>query len=152
LRNLEGVWWRHCRGSRRLVLCSLPGHACCQEWPGRQQNSESRVLPLDTTNTQGEEALKMEVVVLLHPEYRVLLPPYYIQQTANYIHTLTILASQQVIDLTTSSSNRKDIELDHIKRCLLPADPDRELSATSPVPYLPACHHVSCHDDNGLNL
>jgi len=34
----------------------------------------------------------------------------------------------------------------------LPAtmDPDVELSATSPAPCLPECHHASCHDDNGL--
>ena len=30
---------------------------------------------------------------------------------------------------------------------VLPADPDVELSATSPAPHLPACHH-----NNGLNL
>jgi hypothetical protein len=34
---------------------------------------------------------------------------------------------------------------------LLPVTPDVELSATSPAPCLPACCHVSCHD-NGLNL
>ena len=32
---------------------------------------------------------------------------------------------------------------------LLPAD--RELSAPSPAPRLPEYHHVSHHDDNGLN-
>jgi len=30
-------------------------------------------------------------------------------------------------------------------------DPDIELSATSPAPYPPVCHHTSCHDDNQLN-
>ena len=35
---------------------------------------------------------------------------------------------------------------------LLPADPDVELSAASPVPCLPTCHHGSHHDNNGLNL
>jgi hypothetical protein len=34
---------------------------------------------------------------------------------------------------------------------LLPANPDVELSATSPASCLPACHHASCYDDNGLN-
>ena len=34
----------------------------------------------------------------------------------------------------------------------LPADQDVELSATFPAPCLPACHHVSYHDVNGLNL
>nr|BAB24250.1 unnamed protein product [Mus musculus] len=29
---------------------------------------------------------------------------------------------------------------------------DVELSAPSPEPCLPACHHVSRHDENGLNL
>ena len=32
------------------------------------------------------------------------------------------------------------------------AGPDVELSATSPAPCLPACHHASYHDDNGVNL
>ncbi|CAH7467545.1 1700010B08Rik [Phodopus roborovskii] len=27
-----------------------------------------------------------------------------------------------------------------------------DLSAPSPTPFLPACHHASCHDNNGLNL
>jgi hypothetical protein len=35
---------------------------------------------------------------------------------------------------------------------LLPVDPDVVLSATSPALCLPVCHHVSNHDDNGLNL
>ena len=35
---------------------------------------------------------------------------------------------------------------------LLPADPDVEFSATSPAPGLFAGHHVSCPDDNELNL
>jgi hypothetical protein len=35
---------------------------------------------------------------------------------------------------------------------LLPVDPDVELSAPSPAPCLSACHHASCHVDNGLNL
>ena len=35
---------------------------------------------------------------------------------------------------------------------LLPVDVDVELSTTSPVPCLHACHHASHHDDNGLNL
>lgn len=35
---------------------------------------------------------------------------------------------------------------------LLPSDQDGELSAPSLAPCLPACHHVSCHNDNGLNL
>jgi hypothetical protein len=35
---------------------------------------------------------------------------------------------------------------------LLPTDPDVELSATSPTSCVPACHHVSHHNDNGLNL
>jgi hypothetical protein len=35
---------------------------------------------------------------------------------------------------------------------LLPADLDVKLSAPSPAPCLPAFCHVSCYDDNGLNL
>lgn len=35
---------------------------------------------------------------------------------------------------------------------LLPVDQDVELSAPSPAPCLPACCHVSCYDNNGLNL
>jgi hypothetical protein len=35
---------------------------------------------------------------------------------------------------------------------LLPVDPDAELSATSPVPCLPVCHHASHHDDDGASL
>jgi hypothetical protein len=35
---------------------------------------------------------------------------------------------------------------------LLPADTDVELSASCPAPCLPACHHASHHDSNGLNL
>ena len=35
---------------------------------------------------------------------------------------------------------------------LLPADLDVRLSAHSPEPYLIAWGHVSCHDDDGLNL
>jgi hypothetical protein len=36
---------------------------------------------------------------------------------------------------------------------LLPDDLDAELSALSPAPGLPACHHhASDYDDNGLNL
>jgi hypothetical protein len=35
---------------------------------------------------------------------------------------------------------------------LLPADPDVELSGTSPAPCLPACFLASHHADNGLNL
>lgn len=35
---------------------------------------------------------------------------------------------------------------------LLPIDPDVKFSATSPAQCLPTYHHVSCHDDNGLNL
>lgn len=35
---------------------------------------------------------------------------------------------------------------------LLSGDPDVEVSAISLVPSLPACLHVSCHDDNGLNI
>ena len=34
---------------------------------------------------------------------------------------------------------------------LLPVDQDVEL-ATPPRAHLPACCHVSCHDDKGLNL
>ena len=34
---------------------------------------------------------------------------------------------------------------------LLLNDLDVELSATSPAPCLLVCHHVSHHDDNGLN-
>ena len=34
----------------------------------------------------------------------------------------------------------------------LPADPDVELSATSPVPCLTAHHHASHHEDNRLNI
>ena len=34
----------------------------------------------------------------------------------------------------------------------LPVDPGVELSAPSPAPCLPAGHHASHHDDNGLNL
>jgi hypothetical protein len=33
---------------------------------------------------------------------------------------------------------------------LLSADPNIELSATSPVPCLPVCHCASCHNDSGL--
>jgi hypothetical protein len=32
---------------------------------------------------------------------------------------------------------------------LLPVDPDRELSATTPAPCLPACHCASHRKDNG---
>ena len=41
-----------------------------------------------------------------------------------------------------------------VAHCLfmLSQDPDIELSATSPAPCLPACHHASHHDDNGLDL
>lgn len=35
---------------------------------------------------------------------------------------------------------------------LLSMDQDVELSVPSVASCLPACHHVSCHDDNGLNL
>ena len=35
---------------------------------------------------------------------------------------------------------------------LLPVNPDVELSAPSPPPCLPACHHAPHHDDNGLNF
>ena len=35
---------------------------------------------------------------------------------------------------------------------LLPVDPDKELSATSPAPSLPACGHAPHCDDNELNL
>lgn len=35
---------------------------------------------------------------------------------------------------------------------LLYVDQDTELSAASPALRLPACHHVSHHDDNGLSL
>jgi hypothetical protein len=31
-------------------------------------------------------------------------------------------------------------------------DPDVELLATSPTPWLPGCCHASCHADNRLNL
>jgi hypothetical protein len=43
---------------------------------------------------------------------------------------------------------------DLVAHCLflLPVDPEVELSAPSPAPRLPACNHVSCHDNNGLNL
>lgn len=34
---------------------------------------------------------------------------------------------------------------------LLPVDQDVELSAPSPAPCLPVCHHSPCHD-KGLNL
>jgi hypothetical protein len=34
----------------------------------------------------------------------------------------------------------------------LPADPDLELSAPSPALCQYVCHHVSCNDENGLNL
>ena len=33
----------------------------------------------------------------------------------------------------------------------LPSNQDAELSAPSPALFLPACCHVSHHDDNGLN-
>ena len=33
---------------------------------------------------------------------------------------------------------------------LLPANPEVEVSAIFPAPYLPAYYHASCHDDNGL--
>ena len=35
---------------------------------------------------------------------------------------------------------------------LLPADPDVDLSATSPASHLSAHCLASCHGDNGLNL
>jgi hypothetical protein len=35
---------------------------------------------------------------------------------------------------------------------LLPAEQDKELSAIPPAPCLPAGHHVSCHNNCGLNL
>ena len=35
---------------------------------------------------------------------------------------------------------------------LMPADPDVELSTTSPAPCLPVCCHASHCADNGLNL
>jgi hypothetical protein len=35
---------------------------------------------------------------------------------------------------------------------LLPSDQNVELSAPSPAPCLPGCCHASHHDDNGLNL
>ena len=35
---------------------------------------------------------------------------------------------------------------------LLPMDQDVELLALYPVPRWPGYCHVSCHDDNGLNL
>ena len=35
---------------------------------------------------------------------------------------------------------------------LLPVDQDVELLASSLAPCLPACRHVSCHEDNELNL
>ena len=34
----------------------------------------------------------------------------------------------------------------------LPTDPDLEHSATSPAPCQLARHHISCHDDDELNL
>lgn len=33
----------------------------------------------------------------------------------------------------------------------MPVDPEVEISATSPAPCLPACHHASYHDNNGLS-
>lgn len=33
-----------------------------------------------------------------------------------------------------------------------PANPDIELSATSPAPCLPVCHHAFHRDDNELSL
>jgi hypothetical protein len=36
----------------------------------------------------------------------------------------------------------------HIAFLLLPVDQDIELSASC----FPACYHVSCHDDKGLNF
>jgi hypothetical protein len=35
---------------------------------------------------------------------------------------------------------------------LMPSDEDVEFSAPSPALSLPPCHHVSCHNDDGLNL
>ena len=35
---------------------------------------------------------------------------------------------------------------------LLPEEPYIELSATSPAPCLPACHHASHNEDNEINL
>lgn len=35
---------------------------------------------------------------------------------------------------------------------MLPTDQDAEFSALFPAPGMPACHHVSYLDDNGLNL
>lgn len=34
----------------------------------------------------------------------------------------------------------------------LPTAPDVELPALSAAPCLPACHHATSHDENGLNL
>lgn len=35
---------------------------------------------------------------------------------------------------------------------LVPLDEDGELLALSPAPSVPACHHVSSHDNNRLNI
>lgn len=35
---------------------------------------------------------------------------------------------------------------------MLPADHEVEFLALSPAPGMPACHHASYLDDNGLNL
>ena len=42
-----------------------------------------------------------------------------------------------------------ELKLDHF---FLIAYLDVALSVLSPAPCLPACHHSSHHDDNGLNL
>jgi hypothetical protein len=39
-----------------------------------------------------------------------------------------------------------------ISSFLLPANLDIELSSYSPAPHMLACHHASCHNENGINL
>ena len=40
----------------------------------------------------------------------------------------------------------------NVSLILLLVEPEVELSATSPAPCLPACHHASLPGNNGLNL
>ena len=46
----------------------------------------------------------------------------------------------------------QDLRSKKFSSFLLPVDQDVEVSAPSPAPRLPANHHASHHDNNGLNL
>ena len=78
------------------------------------------------------------LVVSLGPHYKPTVPG---------LHMSTLCSEGCVCHLITFSGLSVDSSL-----LLLPADQDVELSAPSPAPCLPACRHVSLHDDNGLNL